>query len=107
MKLVIPPEIKIGINRYQVTFKPHLNVDEHRTGSVNFRTGLIEIEPAMMESVRVVSLLHELIHAISYSYSLSFDDADIDRLAEGLAELLVNNWGIEFDWRKIPTHKLD
>ena len=105
MKLVILPQIKIGINHYSIIFKPHLNVDEHHTGSVNFRTGLIEIEPAMMESIRVVSLLHELIHAISYGYAISLDDADIDRLAEGVAELLVNNWRLKFDLSQIPTHK--
>ena len=81
--------------------------DEGFRGAVNHRTQVIELEPALLPSVLLFVLLHEVLHIIEDKGYIHIDESDISRFAEGVAELLVNNWKIEFDWSKIPTHKLD
>lgn len=104
MKLVIPPQIKIGIHTYEIYFRPTMWTDEGLRGAVNHRMQTIELEPTLPPSVLLWVLIHEALHIIEEKGYIHIDESDISRFAEGLAELLVNNWGIEFDWSQIPTH---
>lgn len=101
MKVKIPKEIKIGIYPYRIAFKPHLRDDEGYIGIANFRTGEINLLPQLNRERLGVALLHELIHIIEDTYHFNISEQDNFRIAEGLAEFLFNNLGIEFGWGDI------
>ncbi len=101
MRIRLPNKIKIGVYQYFIKYIPHLHRDFNVYGRVCTNAGLIELDLDMPDIIKYVSLLHELIHAISDCYSLRLSDDDTDRLAQGLAQVFFNNWGIEFDWSDI------
>ena len=101
MKVKIPKEIKIGSHNYRVKYKPFLSKDSGFRGTIEHRLQEIWIDPENPPSQRDATLLHEGLHLISTVFSCSLDDDAIDRVAEGLAEFLFNNLGIEFDWSEI------
>ena len=45
--------------------------------------------------------LHEYIHVIERHFCVKLEDADVERISEGLAVLLFNDLDIEFDWSEI------
>lgn len=101
MRVKIPKEIKIGIYPYRISFDPHLRDDEGYIGVANFRTGTISLVPQVNKGRLGVAFLHELIHIIEDTCHFDITEQDNFRIAEGIAELLFNNLGIEFDWSEI------
>jgi len=45
--------------------------------------------------------IHEYIHVIERHFCVKLEDSDVDRIAEGFTTLLVDNFGLEFDWSDI------
>lgn len=101
MKVKVPKQIKIGSHTYAVMYRYHLGKDEGFRGTIEHRPQEIHIDPINPLSQRNVTLLHECIHLITTVWSVGLDDDAIDRIAEGLGELLYNNFGIELDWSDI------
>ena len=101
IKILIPRQIKIATHPYEIVLKPHLRDDDKRLGSANHRIQRIEIEPDQCPSDLTVVLLHEIIHIIERAYNCDISDPDVDRIAQGMAEFLFNNLGIELDWGDI------
>lgn len=101
MKVKIPNKIKVATHSYEIALNSHLQADEKRLGVCNHRIQRLEIEPEQCPSELAVSLLHEIIHIIERTYNCDISDPDIDRIAQGVAEFLTNNLGIEFDWGNI------
>jgi len=101
MKIAIPKKIKIGIHTYSVEFNSLLWYEESLKGSVNHLKQVIQIDPVIAETQKCVTFLHEVIHVINDNYRCKLDDDEVDRIAEGIAELLKDNFNIDFDWRNI------
>jgi len=101
MIIKVPKEIKVSSHAYQIVFKPNLKIDDGFQGTVQHRTQVIEIEPLTSLDFLLVTLLHEIIHIISTVYSLHLEEDAVDRLAEGLAQGLLESFGLELDWSDI------
>ena len=101
MKVKVPPQVRIGCHDYNICFNKHLWHDDKLAGSVNHRTHMIQIDPAFQLSELDATLIHEIIHIVVRIFSCQAEEADIDRLSEGMGEFLLNNLGIEFDWSNI------
>ena len=101
MKIKVPKEIKVSSHTYTVCFAPHLRHDEGRYGVVNHRLQQVEIETSIPPSLRDQTLLHEVIHIIDRAYVCGVGEEDVERIANGVAEFLRRNLGIELDWSDI------
>jgi len=101
MKIKVPQKIKIATHEYSVSYAEHLSEDEGFRGLCNHRTQTIEIEPSLPPSRKDQTLLHEVGHIIKRVYVMGEDEDDIDRMAQGYAELFFTTLGIELDWSNI------
>lgn len=101
----VPRKIKIGTHTYKVIYDRSIRTDDDRIGETNHRTQVIKIWPEAPLSMKNECLLHELIHIAEYYFRVHIEDADIDRIAEGMCDFLFNNLGIEFIWDDIPEVK--
>ncbi len=68
---------------------------------MNHRNQIINIETSVPLSIRNQTLLHEVIHIVDRVYVCRMDEDDLERLSNGLSELLFDNLGIELDWSEI------
>lgn len=101
MKVKIPKTIKIGTLLYGVVFTPHLVADDKLFGRTDTRRQEIQIDNDIPFSCMNITLLHEILHIIQDVYRVDMTDENTDRVASGIAELLFNNLGIEFDWSDV------
>jgi hypothetical protein len=101
VKIKVPQVVGISTHKYRVGYKRHLSEDEGYRGVCNHRTQTIEIEPTLPPSRKDQTFLHEVGHLIRKVYVMNEDEDNIDRAAQGYAELLFNNLGIQFDWSNI------
>ena len=101
MKVKVPKEIKIATHTYRVGYDPHMRHDEACYGQVNHRTQTINIESSIPPSVKDQTLIHEIVHIVDKVYVCRMDEDDLERLSNGMAELLFNNLGIELDWSEL------
>ena len=101
MKVKIPREISIGIQKYRVEYLPDEVFNDNEFGAAWHRKQLITIEPTSHYVQKYTTLLHEVMHLIEKAYSFRIPDEDVDRLASGMGEFLKDNLGIELDWSDI------
>ena len=98
VKVEVPSIITVGPFSYAVKLQEGLalmtgNVGEHR---VHTREIVIDSGTTIKDAV----LLHEIIHAINFTYVIEMDDSSIDRLAHGLLEVL-NDMNITMNWNRV------
>ena len=105
MKVKIPPKIKVSIGDYEIFYQPHLSIDESQCGQVWFRKNLIRIDPCFPANEQFVTLIHEVLHIVDRFYKCHLEEDNVDRIARGISEFLVNNLGIEYDWSDIREIK--
>ena len=98
MKVKVPEQIKVGSLVYNIVLTDNLGRDYRLLGQCLTDEGVIKIDSVSSKQVKAISLLHELVHAISDTYSCELDEKDISRLAHGLADVLKGSFDIEFDW---------
>lgn len=101
MKVKVPREIKIATHTYRIAFDPHMRHDEACYGQVNHREQVVNIESSVPPSQRDQTLIHEIVHIVDKVYVCRMDEDDLERISNGIAELLFNNLGIEFVWDDI------
>ncbi len=106
MKVKIPPEIKVGIYNYQVKYTPNLHRDAAVYGRVCTNAGVLELDLDMPDHIKYTTFWHEVIHIVQDCYRLSLSDDDVDRLAQGLSQILLNNLGIELDFKEIKNENI-
>ena len=104
MKVKIPNTIKIATHSYKVVFDANLRHDEASYGQVNHREQIIRLEASIPPSLRDQTLIHEIVHIVDRVYVCRMDEDDLERLSNGIAELLFNNLGVEFDWSFISNN---
>jgi len=101
MKVKVPKTVKIAAHSYKPFFREHLREEENKNGYINFRTGELAIEPDQTQENLDISLYHEIVHTIDRIYCCEISETDTERIAQGLAEFLKNNLGVELDWSDI------
>ena len=101
VKIKIPNKVKIASHEYRIEFNPLLWHEEGLKGCANHIKQKIQVDPVLAPSQKLTTLLHEINHIISEVYRCKLDEDEIDKMAQGMAELLVDNWGIELDWSDI------
>ena len=101
MKVKVPKKIKLGTYLYDLVYEPNLAADKQLCGHIRYQRLKINIEPNMDDSVKNVTLLHELFEGISDIYRCGLEDENCERLAQGMADFLFNSLGIELDWSEI------
>ena len=101
MKVHVPKTIKIGLYPYTVESIPHLKLNDGVWGSSNHVRREIKVDSNLGLLERNQTLMHEVIHVISENFRCLLDEDNVERLANGIGELLFDNLGIEFDWSLI------
>lgn len=102
MKVKIPREFKIASHTYTIKFDSKALISAGGSAAlVRHLYKEILLEKTLPPSELSQSFLHEFIHCIERFWVIKIDDADVDRLAEGLAVLLFDILGMEFDWSNI------
>ena len=104
MKIKIPKHIKLLTHSYKIRFDTKALTSAGTCGLTRHLYQDIIIDKASLPPSEVDQVfLHELLHVIERHFIVKLDDADIDRIAEGLAVILFDNLGIEFDWSEIES----
>lgn len=105
MDLKVPTNIKIGSHEYKVLFDER-EEDGNFRGSILHKYHEILLNPDIHPQQLRVTFIHEVMHAVAHTYSIVPPEEDVSRLAEGIAELLFNNLGVDLDFSDIPTRKV-
>lgn len=105
MKVKLPKEIKIGIQKYQLEYLPDEIFNENEFGAAWHRKQKITIDPSSHATQKYTTLIHEVIHLIEKAYCFKLDNGDVDKVASGIGEFLKDNLGIEFDWSDVKEIK--
>ena len=102
MKVKIPKEIRLLTHTYKIRSNT-METREHGALAMSrhYHQDIIIDKRSFPPSEYEQSFLHELLHVVERHFSMSFDDNDIDRLAEGIAAILFDGLGIELDWSEI------
>ncbi len=102
MKVKVPKTIKVLSHTYKVRFDTK---DLVANGAMGLTRHLhqevildgVNIPPSELNQ----TFLHELLHIVERHFCLKLGDDDIDRISEGMAVILFDNFGIELDWSAI------
>ena len=100
IEVSIPKSIRIGGRWYELRLEPHLIVDTENRGECYNRDGIIKVEPRIQPELRIITLIHELLHAIGAVYmgnELFLHDPELESLSNGLYQVLTD-LGIRFKW---------
>jgi Zn-dependent peptidase ImmA (M78 family) len=85
-------KVKIGSKTYSVIEKEIVLLDnEAQFGLIDYQNNVIEIKKDQQKDTKLQTLCHELIHAISQEYSCSLSHDDVDRLGNGIAQIITDN----------------
>ena len=101
MKVIIPKQIKVSAQEYEIELVTNLENDYDLWGQCLTGRGVLKIEAGTNPAGRTQTFLHEVMHAINDIYTCRVEEDNIDRMAQGLRDVLVDSLGIEFDWGEI------
>jgi len=102
MKVKIPKKIKTLTHTYKIRFDAKQLLSSGTMGLTRHLYQEIILDNKSTPKSELDQIfLHEYIHVIERHFCVKLDDADVERLSEGLAELLFNNLNLEFDWSLI------
>ena len=99
IKVKIPREIKILTHTYKIRFDTKELASVGAGGLTKHLYQEIVLDNKISPKSELDQIfLHEYIHTIERHFCVKINDDDVERISEGLAELLFTNLGIEFDW---------
>lgn len=101
IRVPVPNEIQIGCHQFGV-FQKDKTIPED-DGNINYLLQDLKIRDNLPLSRKNVTFLHEGIHLINIIFSCDLREETVEKLSEGLGQLLFSNMGIELDWSGIPT----
>ena len=102
MKVKIPKEVKFLTHTYKIRFDSmELNSQGASGLTRHLYQDIILDRDHTAKSETDQIFLHEYIHIIERHTGMKLDDSNIERITEGLAELLFTSLGVEFDWSLI------
>jgi hypothetical protein len=97
-KIKVPRKIRLLTHTYSVEVNDAECAGENSLGICKHVSEKIMISSHLTPSVRGEVFIHEFLHMVERFMGVKIDDAELDRIAEGMAALLFDNMGIEFDW---------
>ena len=100
-QIKIPREIKVCSHTYKVELSSDVSFKHNSIGIVKHDEQKIIIDSNNAKSQIDQTFLHEYMHLVERFLVVKLDDADVDRIAEGIAILLKNNLNITLDWSDI------
>lgn len=102
MKVKIPREIELLTHKYQISFNPKEMASTGCAGLTRHLYQKIYLDKTVTPPSELNQILfHEILHVIERQFSIKIDDADIDRLSQGLIAILTDCFGIELSWEDI------
>ena len=103
MRVKVPNQIKIAGRIYKVLLEARLVREQGNRGEVRWDREEIALDTNLNLNQRTVSFLHELVHIIDEHFCCrsNISEEITSGLAEGLFQLLKDNFGIEFEWEDI------
>jgi len=105
VKIKVPKDVSYGCFTYKVYLDPTQD-ESGFGGSTLFDKEEIRINPTIPNSRKLTAFIHENTHLINKAHNLDLSEHETELLANGFAELLARNLGIELDWSDVPTLKL-
>ena len=89
----LPSQIKIGATRFNVVIEDDLrNFDDSRLdGHIKYGECKICIDSKMDGDRPRDVLMHEILHGIADHAAVNLDEGQVERLANGIAAVLVDN----------------
>ena len=101
MKVKIPKKIKFLTHEYEIVFDTKELQSAGTMGLTRHLFQKITLDNKVTPPSELNQIfLHEFIHVIERHMCIKIDDADVDRISEGISELLLQ-LGVEFDWSNI------
>lgn len=89
----LPKSLKIAGQKFKVKYfdfdRTRINVGYR--GWIRCNALEIDIDNTHPEQIQEVVLLHEIIHALDYSYKLDLDEDTVTRLGSALYQVLKDN----------------
>ncbi len=76
---------------YRLERCDHLHADHKTAARVNWRSHVIQYDPAFSPSARAEGVLHEILEALHYHLELGLEHRQITALSESLYDTLVRN----------------
>ena len=101
IKVPVPNEVQIGCHKFGV-FQKDKTIPED-DGNINYLLQDVKVRDNLPASRKNVTFLHEGLHLINIIFSCDLREETVEKLSEGLGQLLFSNMGIELDWSGIPT----
>ena len=88
----IPNSVKIGWKRYDIQFaEERLNSGQELFGQIDYQTCKITLRGRNTQEQDECTLIHEILHGVSEMYGLNMEEELVERLANALYTLLVDN----------------
>ena len=106
MKLVIPPQCKIGARTYKIVWwNEKMQYSSRATAQGSSRDEVIRLDNEWSVVANFVHLIHELRHQTSYLISADADDENTVRSESELFAQALLSLGIEPDFSLIKEEK--
>lgn len=86
-----PKTINIGHEEYAIRFVNIIDRDPKTLGSCD-SSGIIRIKRGQSKAETFKTLIHEVMHAIEYTYELKIDHQLIHKLEGPIVDLLMTNF---------------
>ncbi len=88
----IPNYVKIGWKNYDVRYaEERLNSGNELFGQIDYQTCKITLREHNTQEQNECTLIHEILHGVSEMYGLNMEEEQVERLANALYTLLVDN----------------
>ena len=100
MKVKIPSKIRVGAYEYSITLVP-MGEAYNKLGQCYTSKELIKIDSESSYRIKCVTFWHEVLHAIDDVYRGEMKEEEMERLAQSLTAVMLNDMGIEFIWDAI------
>jgi hypothetical protein len=92
MNIRIPKKIQVGPQWYTIHYDKGAHHELHGNGNIgetDHLQGWIRLDNDMPPDKMQTTFLHEILHAVCYQYGAPNIEADIDRMANGLAQAML------------------
>jgi len=85
-------KVKVGGMTYTVLYKSDVNIDGvKRYDTCDRENMVIEIRDSMNKPLTDLTLIHEIVHAIDFEYCIDMTESQVEQMANGLYQVLVDN----------------
>ena len=100
MIVKIPTKVRIGAYEYSISLTP-MGEDYNKLGQCSTSKESIKIDSESSYRIKCVTFWHEILHAIDDVYRGKMEEEEMERLAQSLTAIMLNEMGIVFDWSSV------